>query len=112
LAHHPSKLNPKWRNWTPDEDKVLGTATDAEIGWRPKRNEGCVRQRRKQLGISPAPRIWAGAWSREEDALLGTAQDEEVAKLLNRIVRAVQARRKDPHIPKENSRFDSLHPLH
>jgi hypothetical protein len=44
--------------WTPEEDALLGTATDAEVARRVGRSEGTVRRHRQRLGIRPFGRRW------------------------------------------------------
>src|SRR3989442_670261 len=73
--------------WKPEEDKLLGTAPDAQIARRLGRREVTVRARRVRLGI-PATRQVV-LWTHEEDRLLGKLPDEELARKFGRSVIAV-----------------------
>jgi len=105
------------RRWTPEEDALLGTDTDAVISSRLGRSKTAVCNRRHDLGIPCSPasaaavsarvsayqraqvangkfRGWGNrCWTAEEDALLGTASNAEVGALINRSEEAVRQRR-------------------
>jgi hypothetical protein len=85
---------PKCRRWKPDEDKLLGTLSDAEIGRRLGRNPKVVGVRRRQLGL-----VAVRYWRPEDDRLLGTVSDKEVARRLGRSLRGVIRRRVRLRIP-------------
>ena len=87
-------LKAKLRPWTREEEALLGTASDAEIGSRIGRMPATVAARRHKFHIPPAPVFREDAWSPEEDALLGAAKDEEIARRLNRPLGGVRGRRK------------------
>jgi hypothetical protein len=73
--------------WTPEQDKLLGTDPDADIGRRLGCNEVTVRARRVRLGIPATCHVVP--WTPEEDRLLGTLPDEELARKLGRSFDAV-----------------------
>ena len=79
---------PAPRQWTHDEDKLLGRLPDKEVAGRLGIDRGTVRRRRRVLGI-PVP----STWRRDEDAVLGVHSDIEVARRLDRTVGQVSKRR-------------------
>jgi hypothetical protein len=91
-----------WSYFTPEEDALLGTATDAEIAKRIGRHPSSVQARRLKLGLrhgSPRKKRKKRPWTPEEDALLGTASDTEIAVRLGRHVAVVCIRRQKMGIP-------------
>ena len=90
---------PGWRFFTPEEDALLGTASDAEIAKRLGRHPASVQSRRLKLGILKGKSRKLRRWTPEEDALLGTAKDTEIASRLNRRVGVVCMRRQKLGIP-------------
>jgi hypothetical protein len=83
--------------WTPEQDKLLGTAPDAEIARRFGRKTRTVEKRRLALGI-PSNNPAYHQWTPDEDALLGTMPDRELARRLGVSLIAVVARRQRKHI--------------
>ena len=82
----------RFRVGTPEQEKLLGSAPDAEVARLLGRTERGVQLRRQMLGVQlPAAR--RGHWKPEEDALLGRKPDREVARLLGRPLASVQIRR-------------------
>jgi hypothetical protein len=71
------------RAYTPDEDQLIGTMSDARLGKLLGRSNASVRSRRIRLGKSLLQPLRQN-WSPEEDALLGKFADSEVARKLNR----------------------------
>lgn len=85
-------INPDHKLWTPAEDVLLGTKSDAALAKILGRTAGAIRSRRTALGIAlsdPKNR----PWTREEDRILGSVPDRTAARLLGRSERAVQLRR-------------------
>jgi hypothetical protein len=71
-------------SWTPAEDAILGTMTDAAAAALIGCSESAAQARRYRLGIpsqrpSKAP---PHVWTPEEDALLGTMSDRWIARTL------------------------------
>jgi hypothetical protein len=99
----PGSEDPCWADRGPigsigpgprEEEALLGTAPDPEIGKRINRQAATVGARRHKLGIAAAPYQPRNGWTREEDAVLGTAKDAEVARRLGRPIGGVRGRRK------------------
>jgi predicted transcriptional regulator len=91
------------RPFTPEEDALLGTATDREVAAKLDRDQKTIHARRKRLGI-PAfvkrkPQDKAVFWTPAKDKLLGTAPDSVVARRLRCKPEAVYYRRKRLRIP-------------
>lgn len=84
----------KDRPWIPEEDALLGTLPDPDVGGRIDRDRRQVSARRNELGI-PAftPGRNARPWTADEDALLGTMPDTQLAVKLGVDHRRVYARR-------------------
>ncbi|HEY1719492.1 MAG TPA: hypothetical protein VGH42_14525 [Verrucomicrobiae bacterium] len=80
------------RAYTPDEDRLLGTMTDARLGKLIGRSKYSIRKRRQRLGKSLLRRLRRD-WTPEEDSLLGKFSDKEVARRLKRTYGSVQSRR-------------------
>src|SRR5262245_47291708 len=74
-----SLRNPKRRPWTSQEEKLLGTSTDREVARLLARHHTTVGERRRELGIPPAPSAKQRDWTLAELRLLGTAPDREIA---------------------------------
>jgi hypothetical protein len=90
---------PGWRLFTPEEDALLGTATDIEIGKRLGRHPSSVQARLLRLGMRKSNPRKRRPWTPEEDALLGTATDTEIAARLDRHIATVCLRRQKLGIP-------------
>ena len=93
---------PQTRPWTPEEDRLLGTASDAEIARKIGRCFWPVCERRQALGILKAdikPRN-IPYWTPARDKLLGTMPDGVLAKRLGKNLRAVFFRRRRLGIPR------------
>jgi hypothetical protein len=85
------QIDPPFRWWKPEEDKLLGTAPDAEIARRLGRTESSVKGRRLLLRIKfPNP---ARPWPPEELAMLGTMPDGDLAKKFDRPESAIRSKR-------------------
>ena len=85
------QIDPPFVWWKPEEDKLLGTAPDAEIARRLGRSESSVSGRRLLLRIKfPNPRR---PWPSEDLALLGTMSDAVLAKRFNRPESVVRSKR-------------------
>jgi hypothetical protein len=87
----------------PEEDAILGTATDREIAAKLGRDMNTIHARRKRLGI-PAfvkrkPQGKPVVWTPAKDKLLGKAPDPVVARRLGCKPEAVFYRRKRLKIP-------------
>lgn len=78
------------RQWEPEEDAVLGTATDIEVARRLGRTKATVCHRRRALKIPGFhPRIWTA----DVDKLLGTVPDPEIARRMGCTEANVRPRR-------------------
>ncbi|HEX3625185.1 MAG TPA: hypothetical protein VH280_07160 [Verrucomicrobiae bacterium] len=99
LARTGRHFNPKLRLWTDKEDKLLGTAADADIAKKIRRTKAAVGARRNGFGIPAWNTEYFRPWTPQEEALLGTMPDELLAKKLKRKYTAVQARREIRKIP-------------
>ena len=78
--------------WTSNEDSLLGTATDKEVGKLVGRHYLAVAERRRSLDILPGGRT-RKEWTLAEMRLLGTAADQDIALRLGRTVASVQEKR-------------------
>ena len=87
--------------WTPEEDALLGTASDAEIARRLKCANTTVALRRTKLKI-PA---FVPNWTPKEDALLKQFNEREVAGRIGRSIAAVKRRRKKLGLPQIDPPF-------
>ena len=86
-------IHPDRPLWRPEEDKLLGTNSDATIAKKLGRTPDAIRTRRCALGIPLQHRIGPGEWTRDEEKVLGTVSDAEAARILCRGERGVQLRR-------------------
>jgi hypothetical protein len=93
---------PLGRNWTPEEEALLGTATDAQIARRLRRTVGSVAWRRREKGIPPLTNV--RPWTAQEIAMLGTLTDRKIARKLGRTASAVSCKRRDCKILSAGSR--------
>jgi len=84
-------INPRHRPWTRQEDRKLGTKSDADLAREFGRSEEAVCGRRRSLRVSLKEAV--PLWTKQEEKLLGTANDAEVARRLGRGERGVQLRR-------------------
>jgi hypothetical protein len=89
------------RHWTPAEDALLGTDTDATVARRIGRTPVAVMLRRRNRGIpaAMAARGRRGVWTDEAVALLGRVPDCEIAALVGVTADAVAHRRRSLGIP-------------
>ena len=87
--------------WLPNEDALLGTASDLELARKLGRPIYNVRRRRIQLGLQSPFRHW----DPRADALLGKMPDQAAARRLGRTVASVATRRKRLGIAAERLRF-------
>lgn len=94
-----SPIDPGWRFFTPEEDKLLGTASDLDIGRKLNRTRGCIQKRRRSLRIKPFRRYW----TEDEIKLLGTEPDSVLAKRFNRSMKALVGARCIRGIPAARS---------
>jgi hypothetical protein len=83
--------------WTPTDDALLGTESDAVIAKCLERTKAAVHCRRMELGI-PSTTIggrnkWRRQWGMAELALIGRYPDEEVATITGRTIEKVRAKR-------------------
>ena len=89
--------------WTPEEDALLGTASDRDLADRLGLHADTVGRRRRALGIASYSKrsypIPAHEWTGEEVALLGKVPDEEVARRLGLSYEVVGYRRRRLGIP-------------
>jgi len=95
-------FDPGWKFWTAEEDRLLGTASDAIIAGQLGRSESSVQSRRLKLGIpwvNPARRNWTG----DELQLLGTLPDAVLAEKFQRTEKAILSKRLALRIPKPQS---------
>jgi hypothetical protein len=82
------------RRWTKDEDKLLGTMTDAALAKRLGCATMTVFKRRHALKIAPLrPSGGYNKWGVTELAMLGRWPDEELAQITGRSLAEVQAKR-------------------
>lgn len=93
MARTGRHINPKLRLWTDKEDKLLGTAADADIAKKIRRSEAAVKARRSGLGIPGWNVEYSRPWTGQEEALLGTMPDGLLAKKLKRTYTAAKSRR-------------------
>ena len=92
----PSYRSSRMRQWTPAQDKLLGTDTDNALA----KKFGCgyylVKERRQALGIRPfSHRRWTPA----EEKLVGTLSAQEVARRTGRTLKSVWHRRRALNLP-------------
>src|SRR5581483_11332512 len=91
------------RPWTAEEEALLGTMTDRDVGVRTGRSPATVYARRAELGIPSfrrhAPLTRPRPWAPAEEALLGTMPDPELARRLGRQPMSVFYRRRQLRIP-------------
>ena len=92
------ELPPPVPLWRKDEDALLGTMRDDELGRRLQRTKTAVEVRRLRLKIPVYERMYP-RWSAKEDRLLGKLMDEKVARRLGRTLSGVLNRRKFLRIP-------------
>ncbi|HTV39279.1 MAG TPA: hypothetical protein VMF08_01780 [Candidatus Sulfotelmatobacter sp.] len=99
----------RYVTWTPEEDALLGTLSDAEVA----KKLGCsimrVFRRRSLLGVknkNPMRR----KWTQEEIALLGTKSDREVGLLIGKSVGNVRFKRIELGIPFKNEHYEAWKP--
>ena len=89
--------------WTPDEDALVGTMKDRDVGERIGRSESAVSDRRYVLGVAAfTKRKRRGkpiTWTPAKERLLGTMPDGELARKLRCSPMAVFYRRKRLKIP-------------
>ena len=83
---------PRFRKWTHEQDKLLGSLPDEEAAQRLRRTLDSVKLRRCRLGI-PVPNPKYRAWEPDHERLLGTVADEEVVRLTGHTIGSVKARR-------------------
>jgi hypothetical protein len=91
---------PHYVPWTPEEDKLLGTASDRLIATRLSRSRAAVMQRRRRLNIAGFKSLTIslqGNWGATELTMLGCYPDDEVATITGRGLKEVQAKRKALH---------------
>jgi len=79
--------------YSPDEEKLLGTMSDEEVGKRTGRTRIAVQARRIALGIAKFD-AKLHQWTAEEDSLLGLKTDAEIARKLGLSIGAVAHRRR------------------
>ena len=89
----------KVRPWTPAEDKLLGTQTDAVIAGQLRRSAVDVRWRRRTLGLKTFADGCEKPWVEFELRLLGTATDQKIAQRLGRMLQTVRYKRRRLKIP-------------
>ena len=89
-GRHP---DPDLRLWTPAEEKLLGTDSDAAIARRLGRTVSAVAARRNASGLPAFGHSYERSWVPEEDRLLGTQPDRELAKRFGCSRRMVLERR-------------------
>jgi hypothetical protein len=77
----------------PDDDHLLGTATDAQLARHLGRTVPAVISRRLKLGVRKFQSQAARPWTPEEFALLGTLPDRQLAQHCHRSYDAVAAYR-------------------
>ena len=100
---------PPRRNWTPSEDKLLGTMPDQELAKRLGRTLNAIRTRREQARIPVVSRYVF--WDDKQIALLGKMHDKEVAALTGHAIDSVAIKRRqlgiklvDPILPAMDSK--------
>jgi len=93
----------EWPPWTAEEDALLGTVKDRDVGERIGRSESAVSDRRYVLGVAAfTKRKRRGkpiSWTPATDRLLGTMPDGDLARKLRCSPMAVFYRRKRLKIP-------------
>lgn len=98
-GRHP---NPALRLWTPAEEKLLGTDTDAAIARMLRRTISAVVSRRNASGIPAFGHAYERVWTSAEDRLLGTQPDRELAKRFGYSARMILQRRLKLGVPYVN----------
>lgn len=74
-----SKKTPRGgRAWTEEEERLLGTMTDAKLAAKLGRSPSAVTMKRLDQGIAPS-RPRSRRWSEQELALLGKMTDAKLA---------------------------------
>src|SRR6266516_1099956 len=67
-------LDPRRRAWTPEEDRLLGVFSDAEVAVRTRRSRRAVMSRRRRMRQKCPTSSWTH-WSPDQINLLGTKPD-------------------------------------
>jgi hypothetical protein len=90
--------------WTAEQDALLGTMTDREVGARLGKDQSAVSARRYRLKVAAFvkrhPRHRPMRWTPERDALLGTMSDVDLARWLRCTATSVFNRRRALGIPR------------
>ena len=81
------------RDWTPEEDALLGRYSDSEVARRLNRTYKSVQGRRLALKIVSANHKFAN-WTAEEDGWFGVVADRVITKRTERSLRAVKQRKR------------------
>jgi len=87
------------REWTPEEDQLLGAQSDQALA---KRLDCCaptIASRRRILGIRRFWRTYISQWTAAEDKLLGADTDQAIARKLGRTRKSVTHRRHKLGVP-------------
>ncbi len=84
------------RYWTPDEEALLGTDTDAAVARKLKRGLRAIQHRRELLNV---PAFGRHDWAEAEERLLGTDIDRVIAQKLGRTTVSVTHRRRQLGLP-------------
>jgi hypothetical protein len=90
--------------WTPEEDRLLGTAPDKELAQRISRIPSAVEVRRHRLRIRRWNSPYSFLWTPEEEALLGAIPDGDLAGRSRRTLEAVATRRRKAGLPVAHSK--------
>jgi hypothetical protein len=93
---HPEKYGlPAHREWTAEQDALIGTDTDSAIARALNLPYSAIAYRRHSLGIARPSRRWTA----NQMALLGTAADQEVGRRVGKSATAVAKKRLERGIP-------------
>jgi hypothetical protein len=95
----------KFREWTAQEMRLLGTKPDPELAVQLGRSLFSIRNQRLKSGVPMCSRPDYRPWTDEEEKLLGTMPDREVARFLGRHYSGVLSHRLAKKIPYLNPRY-------
>ncbi len=90
-------LDPRRRAWTPEEDRLLGVFSDAEVAVRTRRSRRAVMSRRRRMRHKCPTSSWTH-WTPDQIKLLGTKPDHDLSEQLRRPESAIAAKRLKLHV--------------
>jgi hypothetical protein len=92
MKKHSKRTKAK-HDWLPQESKLLGKVSDAELARRIGIRTAEVSKKRASMGIDPSSLSKRLKWTPKNLALLGTRTDNEVARIMNGSSGRVAAKR-------------------